>query len=175
MRRKACTEVLEVYTRCLSAVACLTPYNVNVASIDVQAGGSLANANTSLEQASNFSGACVGANCNGDFVAAMGFSFFRGANEEEVITLSVSHTDPCSGLRLEDTHPVDGCNANGANCTNPVALNLFISGSAATCEVGQCGSTPPPPVPEPVSLVLMGTIVSILGFVFQGRFAPGVK
>jgi len=145
---------------------------------DVLAGGALVPSNTLPGQASNFSPPCVGANCNGDFAAAMGFAFTLAAGEQEVITFSVSHTDPGSGLRLKDTHPVDGCNAAGANCTNPTALALYISGSATTCATTDpnCGGGGGnPDVPEPFSVLLLGTMVAVLMVAFRGRFAPGVK
>jgi hypothetical protein len=123
---------------------------------DVQAGGPLANTNTLPGQASNFGNDCVGANCNGDFSAAMGFNFVLGANQEEVITFTVSHTDPGSGLRLEDTHPVDAANAT--------ALNLFISGNATTQSTTTSG------VPEPGSLVFLCTACAI-GLTFRRRFS----
>jgi hypothetical protein len=113
---------------------------------DVQAGGSLSNTNTLPGQATNYHNNCVGANCNGDFAAAMGFSFTLGANEMAEITFNVSHTDPGSGLRLKDTHPLDPA--------NPVALQLFINGSEANVPVN--GN--PSPVPEPSSVFLLTSV-----------------
>jgi len=129
---------------------------------DVQAGGTLANTNGLPGQAGNFLGSCVGANCNGDFAAAMGFAFTLGANQEEVITLSVSHTNP-GGFSLQDTHPVDAANLT--------ALNLFINGSAATEPTNSNQGA----VPEPFSVVLLGTVIIVLMAAFRRRFAPGVK
>jgi hypothetical protein len=128
---------------------------------DVQAGGALANTNSLPGQAANFLGTCVGANCNGDFAAAMGFSFTLAAGEEEVITLSASHTNP-GGFTLQDTHPVDDA--------NPTALNLFISGSAAAVPTNSVQGA----VPEPFSVVLLGTGLAVM-VAFRRRFAPGVK
>jgi hypothetical protein len=122
---------------------------------DVGAGGPLSNTNSLPGQVSNFSNNCVGATCNGDFAAALGFSFALGANEEELITLSVSHTDPLSGLRLEDTHPIDAA--------NPTALNLFISGTATVQSTTSA-------VPEPGSLVFLCTACAI-GLTFRRRFS----
>jgi hypothetical protein len=129
---------------------------------DVQA-GVLTNANTLPGQTSNFNNACVGLTCNGDFAAALGFGFTLGAGQKELITLNVSHTDPGSGLRLEDTHPQDAANPNGGG-------NLFISGSAVACTVDQCGA-PPPPTPEPASAVLFGSGLAILLIAFRRRLA----
>jgi hypothetical protein len=84
----------------------------------------------------------------------------------------VSHTDPGSGLRLKDTHPVDDA--------NPTALALYISGSAAACNptapnCGGGGGGGGGDVPEPFSVLLLGTMVAVLMVAFRGRFAPGVK
>jgi hypothetical protein len=110
---------------------------------DVLAGGALPNTNTLPGTASNFHNACVGANCNGDFAAAMGFAFTLGAGQEELITLNVSHTDP-GGFTLQGTHPVDPANPN--------AVDIFLNGSAVTKPVGTTTT-----VPEPGSLLLLGT------------------
>jgi len=137
---------------------------------DVAAGGALANTNTLGGQLSDFNNACVGAACNGDFAAALGFAFTLAAGQQEVITLSVSHTDPGSGLRLKDTHPIDAA--------NPSALALYISGSAAACDITSpdCGSSGGGgDVPEPFSLVLLGTMVVVLMVAYRGRLAPSVK
>jgi hypothetical protein len=128
---------------------------------DVLAGGILPNLNTLPGTLSDYSGSCIGANCNGDFAAALGFSFVLGAGEQEVITLSISMTDPGSGLRLEGTHPVDAANTS--------AVNLFISGSAVAQPINTN------PVPEPFSLLLLGTLVAVLMVSFRRRLAPGVN
>jgi len=109
---------------------------------DVQAGGALPDTNSLPEQASNFLLNCAGANCNGDFAAAMGFAFTLAAGQQELLTFAVSHTDP-GGFTLQDTHPVDPA--------NPTALQLFLSGSAVTEPIGT------KTVPEPGSLLLVGT------------------
>jgi hypothetical protein len=71
---------------------------------------------------------------------AMGFAFTLGANQQELITLAVSHTNP-GGFTLQGTHPVDGA--------TPTALDIFFSGSAVTQPIGVA------PVPEPSSLILL--------------------
>jgi hypothetical protein len=137
---------------------------------DVQAGGALPNTNSLPGQLSNFSGSCAGAACNGDFAAAMGFAFTLAAGEQEVITFSVSQTDSGSGLRLQDTHPVDDVNST--------ALALYISGSATSCDPTDpnCGGGGGgPTVPEPFSVVLLGTVIAVLMVVFRRRLAPAVR
>ncbi len=116
----------------------------------------LDNSNHLPGQTSNFGGACAGATCNGDFAAAMGFSFTLVAGQQEVITLNVSHTNP-GGFSLEDTHPVDG--------TNPTALNLFISGSAVSEPIGVSG------VPEPTTTVFLGIGLAVLLVAFRRRLS----
>ena len=121
---------------------------------DVQAGGALSNTNSLPGTASNFFNDCVTANCNGDFAAAMGFSFTLAANEYEVLSFTVSHTNP-GGFSLQDTHPVDAA--------NPTALDLFISGNARTVPVSTG------PVPEPFSVVLLGTVMVLVLVSFRRR------
>ncbi len=122
---------------------------------EVAAGGALANTNTLAGTASNYNNNCVGANCNGDFAAAMGFAFTLAADEQEVITFSISHTNP-GGFSLQDTHPVDAANTS--------ALQLFISGNAMTVPTNGGGN-----VPEPFSVVLLGTVASIFIFSLRRR------
>src|SRR5467141_1239799 len=101
---------------------------------DVLAGGALPNTNTLPGTLSNYHNNCTGATCNGDFAAAMGFAFTLVAGQQELITLSVSHTDP-GGFTLQNTPPVDGA--------NQTPLVLFINGSAVTEPIGTTK------VPEP--------------------------
>ena len=108
---------------------------------DVLLGGALPDTNTLAGNISNFGNSCVGADCNGDLAAAMGFSFILGAGEAAFLTFNVSETDSGAGLRLQGTHPVDPA--------NPTALRLFISGSL------RIGPPDQHPVPEPSSLYLL--------------------
>jgi len=103
----------------------------------------------------NNSGLCANvyaagcANTNDDVSMAMGFSFNLLANQQELITLNLSHTAPVGGFFLHQIHPIDGCDLTGANCTNPVQLDLYFSGSALTQPTGV------PSVPEPSTLILL--------------------
>jgi len=112
---------------------------------DVQTGGALPNTNTLPGQLSNFNGACLGPTCNGDFAAALGFQFVLGAGQAGLITFNISEVRP-AGFSLQGTHPQDSA--------NPGAVNLFITGNVAIVPSDQ---PPPPSVPEPSSLLLLGT------------------
>ncbi len=85
----------------------------------------------------NTSGGTANPDCNDLVSMAMGFSFSLLANQEEVITLDLSPTDP-GGFSLEDVHPVDGSNTS--------ASAIFYSGSASTVCASDCGVSS---VPEP--------------------------
>lgn len=112
----------------------------------------------------NFKGACASvydpgcASSNDDVSMAMGFNFVLAAGQQEIITLTLSHSSPGGGFFLHEIHPIDGCDSNGANCTNSSQLDLYFSGSAVTQGGG------PPPVPEPSSLLLAlsGTPVAVI-------------
>ena len=110
----------------------------------VLVGGALPNTNTLPGTSSNYLNNCLGPSCNGDFAAAMGFSFILGAGEAALITFNVSETRP-GGFSLQGTHPVDPA--------NDVALQLFISGSTQIGPPNQLR----PAVPEPSSLYLLAT------------------
>ena len=107
---------------------------------DVLAGGALPNTNTLPGTLSTFDGLCGGVTCNGDLAMAMGFAFTLGANQLELITLAVSHTNP-GGFTLQGTHPGDAA--------NPTASDIFFNGSAVTQPISVT------PVPEPSSLILL--------------------
>jgi hypothetical protein len=119
---------------------------------DVQAGGALPNINTLPGQASNFANNCIGANCNGDFAAAMGFQFVLGAGQAGLITFQIGEVNP-GGFSLQGTHPTDPANGGGSNA-NSAVLSIFITGSLAIVPNDQ---PPPSPVPEPSSLYLLAT------------------
>jgi PEP-CTERM motif len=112
----------------------------------------------------NFSGACASvydpgcANSNDDVSLAMGFSFVLAADQEAVITLDVSHTTPRSGFYLGQIHPVDAGNDTQAQ--------IFFDGNVSIQP-----SSGPPPVPEPGSLVLLGTAALIAFGTFRRRFS----
>jgi hypothetical protein len=116
--------------------------------VDDLAAGALTNTNTVPGTMTNYlnncganGGGAVTAACN-DFVSmALGFNFSLTADQEEVITLDLSATDP-GGFSLQDVHPIDG--------SNTTAASVFYSGSAiAECSRDCGGGGPPPPVPEP--------------------------
>jgi hypothetical protein len=100
-----------------------------------------------------------GADCNGDASMAMGFAFTLGADQEEVITLNLSETNPGSGFYLEQIHPSDP--------NNPTETDLYFSGSAQT-------ESTVPTVPEPSTLLLLevGLAAGLIGKGFQKRFSP---
>ena len=100
----------------------------------------------------------AGATCNADVAEALGFSFVLPTGDEAVITVNQSTTNP-GGFNLQQVHPVDP--------NNDSATNLFLNGSI----VIQPSSGPPPPVPEPGSWVLLGTVAAILGYGMRHRFA----
>jgi len=132
-------------------------FNSNIYN-DVLGGGALPNTNTLAGTASNFNTGCVDPDCNGDLAMAMGFSFVLGTDEQELITLVVSHT-PQAGFSLEGVHPVDPANDSQSF--------VFFTGSAVSQPVG----TPPPTVPEPGSLMLLGTATVVAFGALRRRMA----
>jgi hypothetical protein len=117
---------------------------------DVAAGGALPDTNSLPGQQSNYNNDCLGATCSGDFASALGFLFTLGGGQQAVITLNLSQTDPGSGLRLVDTHPVDPNNSS--------ELHLFVSGDVVDVTV-----------PEPSNLLLCGPMCFILLAGFRRR------
>jgi hypothetical protein len=101
----------------------------------------LTNTNYIPGTTSNYFNDCT-ADCNGDVSMAMGFAFTLDANQQEVITLDLSETNPGSGFYLEQVHPVDP--------NNLTETDLYFTGSAETES-----TIPPPSVPEPSTLLLL--------------------
>jgi hypothetical protein len=99
-------------------------------------------------------GGSANPDCNDLVSMAQGFNFTLTAGEEEVITLSLSLSNP-GGFTTEEVHPVDGHNTS--------ATDVFYSGSAAT-ESAVAPPPPPPPttVPEPSTWVLLAMGVVFL-------------
>jgi hypothetical protein len=101
---------------------------------------------------SNYLGTCASvyapgcANSNDEVSWAMGFGFTLGANQEEVITLNLSQTQPTSGFYLGQVHPVDPNNAS--------PVNAYFNGTAVT--------KPSTVIPEPDTWVLLLTGLSAL-------------
>jgi len=83
------------------------------------------------------------------------------AGEVETVTFDISATNP-GGFNIEQVHPIDG--------TNSSATVAYFSAteSAVACPAGSknpaCAPPPPPGVPEPSSLMLLGTsLCGLLG------------
>lgn len=105
----------------------------------------------------NYLNNCTVGPCNADVATALGFSFTLAANQEAVITVDQSTTAPTSGFYLQQVHPVD-----------PAAdpANVYLSGGVSIQT-----TTGPPPVPEPGSWILFGTIAVIVVYSLRRRFA----
>jgi len=93
--------------------------------------------------------------CNDVTSMAMGFGFTLAAGQEEVVSFTVSTTQP-SGFYLEQIHPVD---AGG----NP-EVDYFFTGSATTQPITTV-------IPEPGSWILLATTLALLLFSLRRRSA----
>lgn len=93
--------------------------------------------------------------CNNDVALAMGFTYFVPAGFQELISFTVSQTAPASGFFVEEFHPTDPANPNGAD---PV----FLYGSAQLQQISS--------VPEPaaVSMVLLPALLVFAHFRRRG-------
>ena len=95
---------------------------------------------------------CVGS--NDDVSLAMGFNEVLAVGDTETVTFTISATPP-TGFNLEQVHPADGFNSEATIAYFSATESVVAPG----CTVN-CGPPPPPPppgVPEPGSLVLLGT------------------
>jgi PEP-CTERM motif-containing protein len=120
---------------------------------------SLDNTNHAPGGNTNFLGNCVTAPCNADVATALGFTFTLGAGEQAVIDVTQSTSNP-GGFYLEQVHPIDSNNRS--------ATDVFLSGDIT---IGPAGGPPPPSVPEPGSLILLGTAFSIVAYAGRRKLA----
>ena len=104
-----------------------------------------------------FTGGAANPNCNDYTSMALGFGFTLAANEQELVTFTVSTHAPASGFYLEQIHAPDKA--------NNTEIDYFFSGTAVTQPAGQ--PPPPPPVPEPSSWILLSSIVALLGIAIK--------
>ena len=106
-------------------------------------------------------GGPVNSACNDSTSLAMGFSFSLTASEEEILTFTVSTTNP-GGFSLEQIHPQDG--------NNPSPAEIFLSGTATTQPSGTPPPPPPPTSPEPATWGLMAVALASMGVALRKRF-----
>jgi len=120
--------------------------NTTPAFTDVAGGGSLDDTNNVPGETSNILQSCVGADCDANTAAELGYAFTLGADDEEIITVTASETAPTSGFYIEELDPNDE-NANycaAADSSCPALSPIYFSLSAE-----EMSTTPPPAgVPE---------------------------
>jgi hypothetical protein len=85
---------------------------------------------------------------------AQGFNFNLTASQQEVITLTLSSSNP-GGFSLEAIHPVDGANTS--------ETDIFYQATATGGGVS--------PVPEPASWLLLATGLAFLAAGVRRRLA----
>jgi len=131
--------------------------------IDNLAAGTLSDTNNVPGQTGNYLFDCgantagnpANPNCNDLVSMAQGFNFSLAANQEEIVTMTFSTTDP-GGFNLQDIHPVDG--------NNQSASTLYFQASAQTVTFASG-------VPEPSTLMLSVTAAAFMLFIIWRRQA----
>jgi len=103
----------------------------------------------------NTSGGTIDPTCNDMVSMAQGFNFSLASNQEEVVTMTFSNTDP-GGFNLQDIHPSDGNNAT--------ATTLYFQAGAQTITLTSGSGTP-----EPSSLILSATAAGFMMFLVWRR------
>lgn len=115
------------------------------------ASDTLSNSNGIPQGSDNFGLTCT-SSCNGDVSFAMGFDFTIQAGQTDTVEFLISTSNP-GGFNIEQTHPVDGANTS--------AVNAFFSGSVTP---GAVGPPPPPGMPEPGTIFMLGSsFVGLIG------------
>lgn len=109
------------------------------------------------------SGACPGPNCNDFTSMALGFNFTLDGTDQEIVTFTVGTSNP-GGFSLQQIHPADDPHGSGSS----PEIDYYFSGTATS---QPSGTTPPPTVPEPGSVLLLATIAGGLFRTFRSRSA----